>query len=261
MIVMAAATNGPLPLIQAGSSAVLVVALQNPQSGADRMEDALVGGAVALLISQVLFPPSPVSLLEAASRGALGSLAEGLRSSARALDAGNAAAARDALERLREEERNTMSDLSAARQTSRKVARRTLRGRREARRLDHLDESAGTLDLLAGSVLLLSRTSCQILEERAGVPSWLVGSLRALARALDALAESPDSPDSSRRASEAAAEATREAAHGEYPDPRVALAAEGVRLAASDVAELIGQEKKTGPNRPPDGASSARSPV
>ena len=75
MLVMAAVEISPLPLIQAGSSAVLVVALQIPSSGAGRMLDALVGGVVALLFRQILFPPSPVSLLKDAGRRALDSVA------------------------------------------------------------------------------------------------------------------------------------------------------------------------------------------
>ena len=69
MLAMATAMTGPLPLIQAGASAILVVALQSPESGTERMIDALVGGGVALFVSQILLPPSPVSLLKGASRG------------------------------------------------------------------------------------------------------------------------------------------------------------------------------------------------
>jgi uncharacterized membrane protein YgaE (UPF0421/DUF939 family) len=58
MLAMATASTQPLPLIQAGVSAVPVVALQSPETGSERIVDALVGGGVALLISQVL-PPEP----------------------------------------------------------------------------------------------------------------------------------------------------------------------------------------------------------
>lgn len=153
MLVMAAVRIGPLPLIQAGSSAVLVVALQSPSSGAGRMLDALIGGAVALLFSQVLFPPSPASILKDAGRQALGSLAEGLRANAQALARGDAAAAEAALERLRAEGRSAISALDAAWEKGGKVARRTLRGRLEAERFGRLDACVGDLDLLCASVL------------------------------------------------------------------------------------------------------------
>jgi hypothetical protein len=85
MLVMAAVSAQPLPLIQAGASAVLVVVLQHPKTGGERILNALIGGGVALIISQILFPPSPVSLLRDAGREALSSIAEGLRASVRVL--------------------------------------------------------------------------------------------------------------------------------------------------------------------------------
>jgi uncharacterized membrane protein YgaE (UPF0421/DUF939 family) len=79
MLAAAALVYSPLPLIQAGASAVLVIVLQSPESGSERVLDALVGGSVALLVSQVLFLPSPHSLLAEAGRHTLRSMAEGLR--------------------------------------------------------------------------------------------------------------------------------------------------------------------------------------
>ena len=136
---------------------MLVVTLQSPESGVGRVLDALVGGGVALFVSQVLFSPSPVSLLKDSGREALGSIAAGLRASARALSEGDAAAAGAALKYLREEGLNSMSNLAAARETSDKVAHRTLRGRWEAGRLGRLDAHLGEVDLLLESGLLLAR--------------------------------------------------------------------------------------------------------
>ena len=241
MLIMAAVRIGPLPPIQAGSS-VLVVTPQSSSSGAERMLDALVGALVALFSSQVLFPPSPVSLLKDASRRALGSVAEGLRGSARALAGGDAAQGRAALQRLRAEELGTMADLTGAREKSAKVARRTLRGRLEARRYARLDARIGELDLLSASALLRSRAALRLLlEERDATPGWLAPAMDELARGLEAVAEGPESPDARRRASGRAAGAAREAASAAgagVPNPRVALAAEGVRLTASDVSKL-----------------------
>ena len=242
MLVMAAVEVSPLPLIQAGSSAVLVVALQSPQSGAERMLDALIGG-VALLVSQILFPPSPVSLLKGAGREVLSALAEGLTASAQALAGGDAASAGAALQRLRAEGRSSnLSDLDAAREKGGKVARRTLRGRLEAKRFGHLDARVERLDLLSVNVLLLSRATHRLLDERVAAPDWLVRAIRDLARALEALAKDPESTEVMHRASDAAAcKAARGDAFG-TPDPRVALAAEGLRFASSDVAKLAASE-------------------
>ena len=251
MLVMAAVRIGPLPLIQAGSSAVLVVALQSPSSGAERMLDALVGGAVALVFSQVLFPPSPTSLLKDTDRRALSSATEGLRGSAQALASGDADRAGDALKRVRTKELGSLADLTAAREKSGKVAHRTLRGRLESKRYAGLDARMGRLDLLSSSVLLLSRASyLLLLEEREATPGWLAPATTELARALDALAEDPESAEARHLARNRAARAAREAVRAEeagVPNPRVALAAEGIRLAASDVERLAAPEP--GPER------------
>lgn len=243
MLVMDAVEVSPLPLIQAGSSAVLVVALQSPQSGAERMLDALVGGGGALLVNQILFPPSPVSLLKGAGREVLSALAEGLTASAQALAGGAAASAEAALQRLRAEGRSSnLSDLDAAQEKGGKVARRTLRGRLEAKRFGHLDARVERLDLLSVNVLLLSHATHRLLDERVAAPDWLVRAIRDLAKALEALAKDPESTEVMHRASDAAAcKAARGDAFG-TPDPRVALAAEGLRFASSDVAKLAASE-------------------
>jgi uncharacterized membrane protein YgaE (UPF0421/DUF939 family) len=87
MLAMAAMWTQALPLIQAGVSAVLIVSPQSPESGGERILDALVGGGVALFISQILLLPSPVSLLKDAGRKALNSIAEGLRAHMRSMTA------------------------------------------------------------------------------------------------------------------------------------------------------------------------------
>ena len=66
-----------------------------------------------------------------------------------------------------------------------------------------------------------------------------------LARVVETLSENPESPNTVRRASAAAAGVARQVARGEdlgVPYPRLALAVEGIRLAASDVATLAAVE-------------------
>jgi uncharacterized membrane protein YgaE (UPF0421/DUF939 family) len=241
MLAMAAMWTQALPLIQAGVSAVLIVSPQSPESGGERILDALVGGGVALFISQILLLPSPVSLLKDAGRKALNSIAEGLRACAHALYDGDIAAAEIALECLREEGLSSTADLGATRETSEKVARWTLRGRREADRFRRLDSRLGEVDLLAVSALLLTRAARRLLDERVAAPEWLVTTIYELASAVEALTEDPESPDARRRAHDSALEAARRVSTGDYlgvADPHVALAAEGVRLAASDVERI-----------------------
>ena len=258
MLAMSVASTQPLPLIQAGASAILVVVLQSPESGTERMGDALVGGGVALFVSQFLLAPSPVSLLEDAAREALRSLAEGLRGSARALSSGDAAEAEAALESLREGGARTLSDLDAARGTGRKVARRTLHGRRQRGDFARLDACLAETDLLGASVLFLARAVYRLLDERGSAPERLAPAVRELARAVEALSEAPKSPDARRSARASAQEATLRAAPRTDggADPRVALVAEGVRLAASDLLRAASPEGE-GTEPAPEASASA----
>lgn len=146
MLAAAALLYNPLPLIQAGGSAVLVVALQSPESGGERVLDALVGGGVALFVSQVLFAPSPASML-----------AEELRTIGHSLNEADAPVAAAAVKRLRGESSRSTSDLAVDRVRAGQVARRTLRGRWESGRLERLDARVGNVDLLFEDTLLMAR--------------------------------------------------------------------------------------------------------
>ncbi len=152
------------------------------------MLDALVSGGVALFVSQMLLPPSPVSLLKDAGREALGSIAEGLCVSARALSDGDATAAETSLECLCEEGWGSMASLVAARKTSGKVACRTLRGRREAGRFERLETRLGEIHLLFEGGLLLTRASRRLLDGHVAAPRWLVPTIHELVLEVMALA-------------------------------------------------------------------------
>ena len=54
MLRVAVVVDAPFSLIQAGASAVIVVALQSPESGGGRILDALVGAGVALFVAEML---------------------------------------------------------------------------------------------------------------------------------------------------------------------------------------------------------------
>jgi hypothetical protein len=243
MLAAAALLYSPLPLIQAGGSAVLVVALQNPESGGERVLDALVGGGVALLMSQVLFTPSPASMLVKAAGRTLDKLAGELRAIACALDDADAAAARATVKRLREEGLKSAFDLAATRQTAGGVARRTLRGRWESGRVEHLATRVGEVDLLFGDALLVACGASGFLDQRGKAPRWLCRAVDGLARAVGELAAAPESPGAARGARRFALEAAEVGRAGDSEtDPRIALAAEGVRLLAADIERMVGEE-------------------
>jgi uncharacterized membrane protein YccC len=90
---------GTILVNQAAISAILVATLTPPSGGLspDRFVDALIGGAVALLVGQVLFPRDPVRGLAEAARPVVGDLARALEAAAQALADGDAERARRAV--------------------------------------------------------------------------------------------------------------------------------------------------------------------
>ncbi|AHY47572.1 Fusaric acid resistance protein-like [Rubrobacter radiotolerans] len=244
MLVVAAISNGPLPLIQAGGTAVLVIALQTPGTGSSRVLEALVGGGVALVVSQVLLSPNPVSLLASSERRVLAMLEGSLNRTADALASCDAAAAEATLKRLRTENRDALCELESVRETSKRISRRTLRGRFAVQRLERLEGRLQSNDLLLESVLLLSHATSRLLgtdaAENPGVPEAFSVAARTLARGVAALREDPGVSGPIPRAHEAAREVrkTLDAEHFDASEPRLALVADELRRTASAVAAL-----------------------
>ncbi|WP_242122007.1 FUSC family protein [Sphingomonas lacusdianchii] len=91
MAMLAAASFGlnAVMIIQAGASAVIVVAGEQAGAGLQRVADAAVGGGIGLLFSQFLFTPDPVAMVDRAGECWLRSRARGgreMRAAAAALD-------------------------------------------------------------------------------------------------------------------------------------------------------------------------------
>lgn len=239
MLIAAALDYSPLPLIQAGASAVIVVALQSPESGGERLIDALVGGGIALLVSQGLSSPNPASLLTGAARRALEPIAAGLREVADALAEGDPLDTSAALERLRGA-RVPLADMEATLSTGRQIARLTPRGRWSANRLQRLDERLQNIDLLLPSALMLARTADRLPDERVAMAGWLCEAVGELARGTEALAEDPESEQARSRALSLARQAGQSASDGEgdWACPAEDAAARAVRWVAADLARL-----------------------
>lgn len=90
---------GDLFVAQAAVSAVIVATIELPEGGfrPDRALDAAIGGAVALLVGQVLFRQNPERRLARAAVPLAEALSEVLRATARALRDADPALAREAL--------------------------------------------------------------------------------------------------------------------------------------------------------------------
>jgi uncharacterized membrane protein YgaE (UPF0421/DUF939 family) len=137
-------------------SAILVLALYHGGVGLERIFDALIGGAVAIVFAVLLFPADPLTVLRNARVGVLGVLHDVL-SRAADVAAGRKVPPPDwplrAVDRVHEQ----LSGLLEARTTARHVV--TIAPRRWGLRptIEAADHQAVHVALLAGSVLQLAR--------------------------------------------------------------------------------------------------------
>jgi uncharacterized membrane protein YgaE (UPF0421/DUF939 family) len=141
---------------QTAVSAILVLALYHGGVGLERIFDALLGGAVAIVFAVLLFPADPLTVLRNARVSVLGVLHDVL-SRAADVAAGRKAPPPDwpltAVDRVHEQ----LSGLLEARTTARHVV--TIAPRRWGLRatIEAADHQAVHVALLAGSVLQLAR--------------------------------------------------------------------------------------------------------
>jgi uncharacterized membrane protein YgaE (UPF0421/DUF939 family) len=243
MLVVSLGSINSLTLLQAGIASLLVVGLASPQTGWTRLLSALIGGALALLVSQVLASPSPLRLLTGAARDALRVPAEALGEVAGALREPSASRAEAAVESLRGSQAPLAAFLDA-RDTAGGLVSTTLRGRRERARVTELCDRLAGIEYVHASSVLLARTAAEALADGARFPDHLVRGVDELAAAVRALAADPaapdphaDDPDGPRPAHEIADELAATRAGG--LDDRDAQLAAQLHLLAVDVAALL----------------------
>ncbi|SPL62722.1 FUSC family protein [Ochrobactrum soli] len=114
--------------IQAGVSAVLVLALGAESAGFTRMEDVAIGVVVGLAFSQVLLTPDPVRMIDTAADELLLKLSIAFHEAGAALENGHNAVAEAALARFSAAHENLIA-LDAGIDAARYAARWSLRGR------------------------------------------------------------------------------------------------------------------------------------
>ncbi|MEO6867784.1 MAG: FUSC family protein, partial [Gaiellales bacterium] len=178
--------GGRMVIVQAASGAILTVASANG-AGYNRLLDALLGGGVALVFTQLLFTPDPIRLLRRAESAVLDEMADALDVTARGLAHDRDDLAEEAMQNLRGL-RDRLSELARTRDASGQVARQSAAWRAQRIPLVQETEDAGHLDLLGGSCLMLTRTAFAVTaaERRALVPT-----VEHLATALANLADDP----------------------------------------------------------------------
>ncbi len=238
---MALATGldgAPVVIAQAAASAIVTVAVGTGGFGAERLLDALIGAAVALAFSQLLFSPDPVALLRRAEEAALAAMASALQLTARALDSDDdghlAEQATSTLRRLGDRE----ADLGDTRIASDRVAHWTAVWRSKRRPVEQESAKAQSLDLLAASCLVLARAA---IDTRAGDRQGLTTAVRDLSGVLSELAKAPGDLSARGLAADRSLDVARRLSRGDLPtDGALWAAVAGVRLVAAAVAMFAG---------------------
>jgi uncharacterized membrane protein YgaE (UPF0421/DUF939 family) len=137
-------------------SSILVLALFRSGVGWERIDDALIGGVLAIVFAVLLFPADPLRVLRRSRVGVFGVL-RGVLTRAADVASGRKVPAPDwplsAVDRVHEQ----LGGLIEARTTARQVVRISPRRWRQRDAVQAADHQAVHVALLAGSVLQLAR--------------------------------------------------------------------------------------------------------
>jgi uncharacterized membrane protein YgaE (UPF0421/DUF939 family) len=186
---------GTILVNQAAVSAILVVATLQPggSPSPSRFVDALIGGGVALLVGQVLFPRDPLRAMAKAARPVVEDLAVALALTAEALRDGDEGRARRALEIARATDDDLAGFFDAV-----ALARETfvLRGpaRRTRERLPLYAEAAQQMDYAVRNTRVLARRTLSAIRRGRSAPPELADAVDLLAEAVRALGNQLDEP-------------------------------------------------------------------
>jgi uncharacterized membrane protein YgaE (UPF0421/DUF939 family) len=186
LLIATAAGASSITSTQAAISAVLVIALHRAGSNLalQRLVDSLVGGAVAIVIAQILFPIDPVLLVRRESQHLRDELAAALESIAVALSQHDRDRAVSALTRIDSINTRRFDDALAL---ARDVARRAPRRRHARRRLDPLVPLAAALDAAVSDARAVATGALRVLGTQRPAPQDASRALFALAEALRAV--------------------------------------------------------------------------
>jgi uncharacterized membrane protein YgaE (UPF0421/DUF939 family) len=205
--------GGALLVSQAGVSAIFVATIERPSGlTPDRFVDALIGGAVALLVGQVLFPRDPVRAMSKAARPVVSDLAVALAATAEALRDGDEERARRALEIARDTD-DDLADFFDAVALARETF--TLRAplARTRERVPLYAEAAQQMDYAVRNTRVLARRALSAVRRYGPAPPELADAVALLGDAVLELGnqlEDPERDTAARRlALEAAVTATR----------------------------------------------------
>jgi uncharacterized membrane protein YgaE (UPF0421/DUF939 family) len=209
--------GGPLLAVQATVSALYATVVAPPGSGLvpTRFVDALVGGALALLVNQLPLHRDPMATLLSEAGKVFDGLSAILVDTADALAAHDPRAARAALDRARGTD-PAVSALETALEVGQDALRLDPLRRRRQGLLRRYEDVTREVDYAARNVRVLARAVVAATREPTRLPRALADALRQLALAVTALSadvtSKGDTPRAARRAATGNAERGHDAA-------------------------------------------------
>ena len=176
----------PLVVTQTAVWCILVVALgrQSGSYAVGRFIDGLIGGAVALVLVQLVFPADPHRLVSRAAGPLFEEVAATLVDVAGALEAHDEERARAALRRIESVDDSAFRDALV---TARSIVRRAPTRRRRRSWLEPYAAAAGALDAIERDVAMLAVAVVRRVREERAAPRQLVDALHRLAIAYRSL--------------------------------------------------------------------------
>lgn len=179
------------------------------------MVSALIGGALALAMSQLIATPSPYALLRGAAGTVLRRATVGMDSLTHALggsgevpgsarsdrsSSGGADGDTDAGQRATRDGLSALAGVAPMRDTAASISRHSLRGRRERPALRSFEARLAGIDELYAALLLMTATVPPAPGEHATRLHTLAPAVAELARALEVVAEQPTEAEAHPRA-------------------------------------------------------------
>ncbi len=229
---------------QAAASAILVIALHRAGTGGERAIDALVGGAVALIIGIGLFPADPLKLLWKAERDVLASLLRILEGRPRPARANGGSAAdvdpdTDWALAASHQAHRQLTALTQARGTARASVRVAPRRMPMRAVVENEERRVARMYLLASATLDLVRTIVDLGARGADRSAERSSEISELADAMRALVNAPRPWP--RRTVEAIGERMGELERRSLPrdSPEDAIIALAARKVARDIVQML----------------------
>jgi uncharacterized membrane protein YgaE (UPF0421/DUF939 family) len=255
MVTATALGAGEMVVVEAAVSAILLVALDPGAADGfvvNRILEGAIGGAVALVVSSLLFPPDPALAPGRAAQAMFVELGRALERIATALEARDAGAAERALDDARGID-DLIRSVEEEVTTGRETARYTPPRRSSRALLDRYARSIPQVDYAVRNTRVLARHAVSLVREHDEVPEGLAAAVRDLSNSVWELAASYDAPSHAEPARRLAVQAAAGVAAIPEASTDLVLVRGQVRSAAADLvraAELVAGEDPAPEDRP-----------